>query len=63
MHQEREVEDKISRGYHQEKVRCQCDDLNISYADSSWKKIRWKRNDSTPPPLPEGDKLRLTKFM
>ena len=54
MHQEREVEDKISRGYHQEKVRCQCDDFNISYADSGWKKIRWKRNDSTPPPPPGG---------
>ena len=44
---------------HQEKY---CDDFNISYADLGWKKIRWKRNDSTRHPL-RGDKVRLTKFM
>ena len=55
MHQEKEVEDKISRGYHQEKVRCTVWRLGLK---ENQMEEEWQY-----PPLPEGDKLRLTKFM
>ena len=60
MHQEKEVENKISRAYHQENLPgTVCDNFNVTYDDSDWKRMdeEWQY---TPPPR---DKVRLTKFM
>ena len=49
MHQEREVEDKISRGYHQEKVRCTVWRLGLK---ENQMEEEWQYRHQAPPPPP-----------